>query len=177
MRNLPRKATSLFLALVQSKQQKLFAVISISGNDPKQIDHYFTPNNLLAQFQRNMKLYDLEDGFNIVSLVLNNGAITANFVQPITSVNLIDLYLSLTPKQVAQSCKWYATFTHDNGMYHNDLSLLFSYFLTNVESKLLRRVIKLSKMVSLKSNKVALCFSSSLFVKSLLPMTPSKLIS
>ena len=92
-----------------------------------------------------MKLYALEDVFNIVFLVLNNDAITANLVRPLKSVKLIDDYLLVTSKQVAQSCEWYRTYTHDNDQLHNDLSLLLSYFSKNVESQVLHRVNQILK--------------------------------
>ena len=130
-----------FVAQVQQKQKNVFAEINISGRNPKQISNCFSISNLLSQFIHSMKLYALDDVFKIVFPILAvNDAITKDLKQPVTTIKLIDDYLLVTSSQVAQSCKWYTKYTHDNNQFRDDLTLSLSYFAKNVEPLVLRRV-------------------------------------
>ena len=130
--------------LIIEKQQDEFMTINVSINDESRITAYYSLSKRIKELKRNLTKYDLLDCFTIVYPVLTStGEITPDLERVDSNVLSFDLfteYPNITIDDVANSCRFYGSYTHERHLFDQDLNLSLLYFENNVEQDLYSRV-------------------------------------
>lgn len=141
------------LKLISSKQQQLFASVTISINDPQKLINNHSTSKLLEECDRNLSKFDLRSVFTIVIPVLDGvdaGTLKEDDKGETLSFDLFTDHLRLTAQQVADSSRWYSGFPPSDLRLQEDLEWSLSYFEKNCDPALFSRVH--SKLMSFSKN-------------------------
>jgi hypothetical protein len=141
------------LKLISSKQQQIFASVTISINDPQKLINNHSTSKLLEECDRNISKFDLRGVFTIVIPVLDGvdaGVLKEDVHGQALAYDLFTDHLRLTAQQVADSSRWYSGFPPTSLRLQEDLEWSLSYFEKNCDPALYSRVH--SKLMSFSKN-------------------------
>lgn len=141
-KNLDHDSRMSFTRLIESNQQTPFKIVNTSINDPDKVKSIFSLRTQLEDCQRNLQKYALLEVFTVVyPLDKAFDATNPNYGQVKTNgTDLFKHYRTVTPTDVAESSRWYATFSHEDTIFQDDLNLSLHYFQKNVSPDLYHRV-------------------------------------
>jgi hypothetical protein len=131
------------LKLISSKQQQIFASVTISINDPQKLINNHSTSKLLEECDRNISKFELRGVFTIVVPILEGsdaGALQEDSHGQALTYDLFADHLRLTAQQVADSSRWYSGFPPTSLRLQEDLEWSLSYFEKNCDPALYSRV-------------------------------------
>ena len=141
--NLSERDKIDLLKLISSKQQQLFASVTISINDPQKLVNNHSTSKLLEECDRNLSKFDLRGVFTIVMPTLEGtdaGNLKEDAKGAAITFDLFTDHLRLTAQQVADSSRWYSGFPPTSMRLQEDLEWSLSYFEKNCDPALYSRV-------------------------------------
>lgn len=106
-----------YLKLVTAHQQEKFQLINVSIKDPKKISLSYSVNKQVKQLQHNFRKFDIGATFNIVFPNLDHDNLATKDLDKLKasgepeSKDLFKECLHVTPKQVADSCRYFNLYT------------------------------------------------------------------